>query len=310
MGDPRPETVMLAQRRAPMHRLIPLASVLLAMALACADAADDAPAEASVKAAGGIASDMVVGGAMASPGLELRASRAMPAPQRMPSGDQASAMLIRRGEVAIRVDSIELAMTALRRLAASLGGSVGNVSITAGDYEVRRATLELRIPSARFDDAMGGLAPVGQVQQSSVTAEDVGEEFTDVSARVKNAQRLESRLVELIATRTGKLEDVLAVERELARVREEIERYEGRLRFLGSRVATSTIAVTVSEKAPIVGATPGRSVIGAALVQAWRNFVGLVAATISSLGVLLPIGLVVLVVVRWWRGRTRSGKND
>ncbi|MCE9600681.1 MAG: DUF4349 domain-containing protein [Gemmatimonadetes bacterium] len=297
---------MPALPRAPMHRLIPLAGVLLAMAFACGRAADEAPADANVKVAGGATSDMVVGEAMASRGLAMAAPDVMPAPQKMPGANAAGAMLIRRGDVMIRVDSIEPAMDALRRLAGSLGGSVGNVSITAGDYEVRRATLELRIPSARFDDAMSGLSPVGQVQQSSVTAEDVGEEFTDVSARVKNAQRLESRLVELIATRTGKLEDVLAVERELARVREEIERYEGRLRFLGARVETSSISVTVSEKAPIVGATPGRSVIGEAFVQAWRNFVGLVAAAISSLGVVVPVGLVLLVLVRWWRGRKRG----
>ena len=302
---------MPALPRAPMHRLIPLAGVILAMALACGRATSEAPVEASVKFAEGAASEMGVGDAMASRGLAMGVRDAAPtsAPQKMPGGNPVSTMLIRRGDVLIRVDSIETAMDALRRLAASLGGSVGNVSITAGDYEVRSATLELRIPSARFDDAMGGLAPVGQVQQSSVTAEDVGEEFTDVSARVKNAQRLESRLVELIATRTGKLEDVLAVERELARVREEIERYEGRLRFLGARVETSTISVTVREKAPIVGATPGRSVIGEAFVQAWRNFVGLVATAISSLGVLVPLGLVLLVLVRWWRGRTRGSRE-
>lgn len=298
---------MPALPRAPMHRLIPLAGVILAMALACGRATPEAPAEASVKFAEGAASEMGVGDDMASRGLATRARDAVE--QKMPGGNPASTMLIRRGDVLIRVDSIETAMDALRRLTASLGGSVGNVSITAGDYQVRSATLELRIPSARFDDAMGGLAPVGQVQQSSVTAEDVGEEFTDVSARVKNAQRLESRLVELIATRTGKLEDVLAVERELARVREEIERYEGRLRFLGARVETSTISVTVREKAPIVGATPGRSVIGEAFVQAWRNFVGLVAAAISSLGVLVPLGLVLLVLVRWWRRRTRGSRE-
>ena len=297
---------MPALPRAPMHRLIPLAGMLLAMVIACGRAGDEMPADANVKVAGGVASDMVVGEAMASRGLAMAAPDVMQAPQKMPGANAAGAMLIRRGDVMIRVDTIEPAMDALRRLASSLGGSVGNVSITAGDYEVRRATLELRIPSARFDDAMSGLSPVGQMQQSSVTAEDVGEEFTDVSARVKNAQRLESRLVDLIATRTGKLEDVLAVERELARVREEIERYEGRLRFLGARVETSTISVTVSEKAPIVGATPGRSVIGEAFVQAWRNFVGLVAAAISSLGVVVPVGLLLLVLVRWWRGRKRG----
>jgi len=296
---------MLDLLRPRLHRLAPLAGLLLAVAIGCADATEPNSEQTIVGAAGGRAAGMEVDAGMLSRGLAMSAPDAMPAPPKLQGGAPATAMLIRRGDVMIRVDSIEIAMAALRSLAASLGGSVGNVSITAGDYAVRSATLELRIPSARFDDAMGGLAPVGQVQQSSVTAEDVGEEFTDVSARVKNAQRLETRLVDLLATRTGKLEDVLAVERELARVREEIERYEGRLRFLGARVETSTISVTVSEKAPIVGETPGRSVIGEAFVQAWRNFVGLVAAAISSLGVVVPVGLVLVVLVRWWRGRSR-----
>ena len=58
------------------------------------------------------------------------------------------------------------------------------------------------------------------------------------------ARRLEERLVALLATRTGRLEDVLAVERELARVREESERDQGRLRYLGRCVATSSLSVT------------------------------------------------------------------
>lgn len=295
-------------RASTRHRFVPLAALLLAVAVACSDAANKARSESDAAVMGGAPADMV-----ASPEASLSRGRAtmeapaaMPAPPKMQGGAPATSMLIRRGDVTILVDSIEPAMGALRALAARLGGTVGNVYITAGEYEVRRATLELRIPSARFDDAMTGLAPVGQVQQSSVTAEDVGEEYTDISARVKNAQRLETRLVDLLATRTGKLEDVLAVERELARVREEIERYQGRLRFLGARVETSTISVTVTEKAPIVGETPGRSVIGEAFVQAWRNFVGLVAWFISSLGLLIPAAVALWLAVRWWRGRKRG----
>lgn len=294
-------------------RLLPLAGLIVAMVLACSDAEQSAGVPDATLTRG-VAADMVAGG-VASAGREMSAMAPPayePAPKMQGGNDatrDATRMLIRRGDVTIRVDSIEPAMAALHRLANALGGSVGNVSVVAGEYEVRRATLELRIPSARFDDAMGGLSPVGQVEQSSVTAEDVGEEYTDIGARVKNAQRLESRLVDLLATRTGKLEDVLAVERELARVREEIERYEGRLRYLGARVETSTISVTVSERAPVVGQTPGRSVIGEAFVQAWRNFVGLVAWAISSLGVIVPAGVVLLVVARWWRGRKRGSMD-
>lgn len=207
-------------------------------------------------------------------------------------------MIIRNGNVTIQVDSLELAIAAVRQLATTLGGYVGNVSTSTGEYAVRSATLELKIPAARFDDALGGVAPIGKVEQSNTTAEDVGEEFVDVSARVANAKRLEERIVNLLATRAGKLEDVLAVERELARVREEIERYEGRLRFLRSRVSMSTLSVTVHEPAPLVSPNPGTSVIGEAFRDMWRNFVGLVARVISSLGVVIPVAMALAVA---WR---------
>jgi hypothetical protein len=213
-------------------------------------------------------------------------------------------MIIRNGDVAIEVDSVETAIDAVRRLVATVGGYVGNVSTFTGEHQVRSATLELKVPAARFDEVMAGVRPLGEVERSVATAEDVGEEFVDISARVANARRLEGRLVTLLSTRTGKLEDVLAVERELARVREEIERYEGRIRFLSSRVALSTIAVTVHEKAPLVATSPGTNVIKEAFVTMWRNFVLFVAFGIQILGVLIPMGLLALAGwfgVRRWR---------
>lgn len=222
--------------------------------------------------------------------------------KRAPQASATDRMLIRTANVGIKVDSLEVAVAALRRLAAALGGAVGNVSVSAGEFQVRSATLELRVPSARFTDAMAGMSPIGKVEYSNENAEDVGEEYVDLTARIANAKRLESRLIDLLATRTGKLEDVLAVERELARVREEIERHEGRVRYLSSRVATSTLSVTVSEPAPVVS-EPGKSVIGEAFVRAWKNFVALVASGIASLGYLVPLSLVLLLA--WRLRRTR-----
>jgi hypothetical protein len=98
------------------------------------------------------------------------------------------------------------------------------------------------------------------------------------------------------------------VERELARVREEIERYEGRLRYLRTRAAVSTLSVTVHEPAPLLGEGSGRNPIVQALRQAWRNFVGFIAWFIASLGVLVPVGaLLVLVWIgfRRWKPRLK-----
>lgn len=224
----------------------------------------------------------------------------------VPSAPATPGMIIRNGSASVQVDSLELGVQAVQKMAVTFGGYVGNTSLSSGENQVRSATIELKIPSTRYDSALAGLSPIGKVESVSSTAEDVGEEFVDVTARVTNAHRLEDRLVNLLATRTGKLEDVLAVERELARVREEIERYEGRLRFLRSRVAISTLTITVHERAPLVSATPGENILVNAFKDAWRNFVRFVAGFISLLGVIIPtLLLVALLVFGWrrWRGR-------
>lgn len=216
-------------------------------------------------------------------------------------------MVIRNGWAGIEVDSLDPAIAQVRRLAERVGGFVANTTIQGGRDQLRSASLEVKVPSARFDEALTGLSPIGKVESVNVTAEDVGEEYVDVAARVENARRLESRLIALLANRTGRLQDVLSVERELARVREEIERYEGRLRFLRTRVATSTLTVNVHERAPIITPVAGDGPITVALRAAWRNFVGFVAALIASLGILVPLGALALagwlVVRRWVRWR-------
>jgi hypothetical protein len=208
--------------------------------------------------------------------------------------DSPSRFIVRSGQASIEVDSLEAAMAGLRRLVQQVGGFVADASIQSGRNQLRSATLELKVPAPRFDDLTEGLGPIGRLQFVNVGAQDVSEEFVDLTARVTNGRRLEDRLAELLRTRTGKLQDVLSVERELARVREEIERMEGRLRFLKTRAELSTLSVNLFEPPPIVASHPGRSVIGEAFKTAWRNFVGLMAGVIASLGIVVPV-----VILAW-----------
>ena len=202
----------------------------------------------------------------------------------------AATMIIRTGQAFVEVEKVDPAMLKIRQLVAQVGGYVTNSSISGGKEQIRQASIEIKIPNTHYDEAVGSLSSIGKVETVNSNAQDVGEEFVDVSARVANARRLEERLIDLLAKRTGKLDEVLRVERELARVREEIERYEGRLRYLTSRVAMSTLTITIHEPAPII--EPGRSPIAEAFRRAWQNFVAMVAAVIASLGVLIPIGLI------------------
>ena len=218
-----------------------------------------------------------------------------------PSGDR---LIVRTGQAGIEVDSLETAISELRRVAQRVGGFVADASIQSGRNQVRSATLQLKVPADRFDDLTEGLRPLGRLQFVNVAAEDVSEEFVDLTARVANARRLEERLIELLRTRTGKLQDVLSVEHELARVREEIERIEGRMRFLKASARLSTLSVNLYEPPPLVASVPGHSPIAEAFKTAWRNFVGLVAGVIASLGFVVPavmVGWAAVIASRRYR---------
>jgi hypothetical protein len=262
----------------------------LARAARTANAARD---EAAAVSLGSVGEREV---AASSPAAEERWSRPFEL-------DPTTRLIVRTGQASIEVDSLEPAMTELRRVAQRAGGFVADASVQSGRNQLRQATLELKVPSARFDELTEGLRPIGRLEFVNVGAEDVSEEFVDLTARVANGRRLEDRLVELLRTRTGKLQDVLSVERELARVREEIERMEGRLRYLKVSAQLSTLSVSLHEPVPIV-ATHGPGPIVEAFRAAWRNFVGVLAGAIASLGFLVPVlafGWGVIVVGRKWR---------
>lgn len=216
-----------------------------------------------------------------------------------------TAMLIRTASANVEVHALDTAVVAARRMAAHFGGVVANTEMATGRNEVHRAVIQIKVPAARFDSLIGGLAPLGRLESVSVSAEDVGEEYVDIEARLANLRRLETRLVDLLANRTGKLSDVLSVERELARVRGEIDQIDGRRRYLQRSVALSTLELTLHEPEPVLAGTPGSNPIADAFRSAWRNFVAAVAWCIAALGVLIPVGVFVGAIawLVWWGKR-------
>jgi hypothetical protein len=212
----------------------------------------------------------------------------------LPVRNIGNAMIIRTGTASLEVDTLEKAIGRVRDLASRAGGYLANSDIQAVKGGVRGASIEIRVPSDRFEDLINGLGPIGKLERVNVSAQDVGEEFTDISARVVNGRRLEQRLIELIATRTGKLSDVLEIERELARVREEIERMEGRLRYLEAHAAVSSLSIQVHEPGPVVGEQGSLAVLAEAFREAWRNSVSFLASGIAALGTMIPLGLLTL----------------
>lgn len=226
-----------------------------------------------------------------------------PLPQLTSGGpaDTTRAMIIRSGEAHIEVDSLEAAVARVERAARAMGGWIAHSSLQLGEGQWRSARLDVKIPAERWQDLVTGLEGIGDLRQLTTGTEDVGEQFVDVSAQLSNARRLEERYLQLLENRTGTLEDLLAVERELARVRERIERFEGRLRYLSERVAVSTIVVHLEEGSALLSTQPGDEPIRDALRGAWRNFLGFITGAIELLGVLVPAALLLWAFVWGWR---------
>lgn len=159
------------------------------------------------------------------------------------------------GEMALRVEkNTPVTLDAVVAIAESMGGYM------AARQDER---VEVRVPSARFRDALSKIEPLGEVTHRSVQATDVSDEFHDAEVRLQNLRATRARLEGLLG-QSKTLVDTLAVERELERVAQEIDRLEGRLEFLKARIAYSSIAVAVeareSTEVAVTAAAPKRFV--------------------------------------------------
>lgn len=121
-------------------------------------------------------------------------------------------------------------------------------AVEAGGYVAQQtdAAVTLRVPSKRFRRLMKGLEGLGQVRTRSVQTLDVSEEFHDLKVRLENLQSTRGRIQKLLS-QTKDLAETLIVEKELERVSAEIDAIEGRLRFLSSQAAFSTVTMAFQE---------------------------------------------------------------
>ena len=103
---------------------------------------------------------------------------------------------------------------------------------------------------------------------------------------------------------------MLTVEQELARVRQEAERYEARIRWLERRATLSSLQVSLHEKIPLIEPPRGHGPIAEAFAEAWTRFVAFVAWFIASLGILIPAGAVIGVMVAVTRGCSAGARHQ
>ncbi|VXC25379.1 conserved hypothetical protein [Flavobacterium sp. 9AF] len=124
------------------------------------------------------------------------------------------------------------------------------------DYNTVYRNITLRVPNAYFDAFINDIGKgVSHFDIKEISAQDVTEEFVDVTARLKAKHTLENRYLEILK-KANKVSEILEIEKELSAIREEIEVAQGKLKYLENRVAMSTISIEMyTEKAEGTGTT-------------------------------------------------------
>ena len=215
--------------------------------------------------------------------------------------------VIRNGTIRLEVPNTDRAVEAVKALVASMGGHVSGEQRDTDEATGRQAVLTCRVPAERLDETIAKLRDVGTQKQVNLNAEDITDQYVDLAARLRTQQQLEERLRALLERPSNKLGDLLDVEREIARVRGEIDSMEGRKRVWDSQVALSTLTVDLREPLPVVAGEAGGvwATLKRAIGQAADNFVHTIAGLIAAIGVIVPIGVVVGLAfwgLRWlWR---------
>jgi hypothetical protein len=202
----------------------------------------------------------------------------------------------------------------LQLLKAQDGAYIAKSDVRGSPGTPRSGSWTIRVPVSGFEAFKQAVAHLGELQRNQTDSQDVTDEYYDLGARIKNKQVEEERLLKHLEKSTGKLEDILAVEKELTRVRGEIERYQGRRQYLEKLSALTTVTVTIHERknygpdktqAPTFGTTVSRTFEGSLDVLASFGK-GLVLFVVALLPWLVVLAVLAVPAVLLWRRQRRQ----
>lgn len=216
--------------------------------------------------------------------------------------------IVRNAELNLEADSPEEAQQKITSIAESKGGFVVESQQSSSDTKVTTrdvVTITVRVPAQKFGEAIDEIRKIAsRVIVETIKGEDVTEEFIDIEARLKAKKALEQQFVEIMK-RANNVEDALNVQRELAEVRGEIEKIEGRKRFLENQASLSTIKVRVQTPAAFSSSSSGffyrlTQSLSTGLDFALNFILGLVTLVVAILPFAILIGLPGFLIIRYF----------
>ena len=165
-----------------------------------------------------------------------------------PAPALANRKLIRNAIVELEILSFD---NAVQKITAVANEEHGYIATTDSEKQANgklRGQVVVKVLPENLDLFLQKIRTLGELKKQTLGTEDVTKAYFDTDARLKNAHVMEQRLIDMLKTKTGKVSDLLQVEKELGRVREEIEKMQGELKYWDSQVQFATVTISLAEK--------------------------------------------------------------
>src|SRR6266481_5077214 len=175
---------------------------------------------------------------------------AEPAPKHAetPAPEVVNRKLIRNATIELEIISFDDAVQKITAFAKEERGYVATTSSEKQANGKLSGQVVVKVLPENLDRFLQKIRGLGELKNQTLGTEDVTKAYFDTDARLKNARVMEQRLIEMLKTKTGKVSDLLQVEKELGRVREDIEKMQGELKYWDSQVQFATVTISLVEK--------------------------------------------------------------
>lgn len=199
--------------------------------------------------------------------------------------------IIFTASIELIVDEFEGVTKSVGALAKRHGGFVSKSHLVGSEGEPRRGDWTLRIPSQNLDAFVDASKALGQVRSHRQDSEEVTAEYIDLESRIRNLTAEEARLLKHLDESTRSLKDILNVEREISRVRGEIERAQGRRNVLTNLTSLATVTLTVQEIKDYIPQPTEEPSFATQVARTWHASIGGVGSFVTT----LSLGIVGVV---------------
>ena len=215
--------------------------------------------------------------------------------------------LIKEGNIGFETQHPDSTEWMIENAAKKLGGYIAGNTVYQYNTSIHH-TMIVRIPSDQFDVLIEEISLHSEdFDEKNLNVKDVTEEFIDAEARLKTKKNVEERYLNLL-NKAYSVGDILAIESELSRIREEIEVIEGRLKYLSDKVTLSTLTINFYQELDYDEQFEFTKKIGDGLENGYEGFLWFIIGLIN----LWPLIIVLTALVYWlirYRRKRRLKKS-